>query len=252
MNTALRTAVLLVAGVGSRLRPLTNNLPKALVPLGAESVLHRLVRQLQARGILRFVFATGYCEDALKSAVMPLGLDCVFCRNEEYATTQNSISLVKCAESLAGEPFVKLDGDLVVGDAVFDRLFEGHSPMIVGVDTSRKLDDEAMKAEIDENGVIRDFGKHLPRHRARAESIGIEILDAESGKEVLSRITTLMHGGQTQKYYEDIYAELIREGLLEPTAVDVAGLPWSEIDTLEDLELAKTLIASEAGSRTHA
>ena len=246
MSATIRTAVLLVAGTGSRLRPLTNNLPKALVPLGDESVLLRIVRQLRHHGISRFLFATGYCEGALRAAVAPLGIECEFCRNDDYASTQNSVSLGKCAEAIRGEPFVKLDGDLVVRDDVLDKLFADREPMSVAVDTSRKLDAEAMKAKIDSYGFICDFGKGLPIANAQAESIGIEKLDAQSGGLVLSRICSLMNQGTTDKYYEDVYADLIHEGLLHPKAVDVAGAAWSEIDTLDDLRLAKALVAGES------
>ncbi len=244
----MRTAVLLVAGTGSRLRPLTNDIPKCLVSLGGESVLYRVIRQLRNHGISRFVFATGYCEEALKQAVLPLHLECEFCRNDAYESTQNSISLLHCVEAVRGESFVKLDGDLVICDAVLDRLLCHRAPMSVVVDTSRKLDNEAMKVDIDDEGCIRDFGKGLPLSRARAESIGVEMLDADSANLVFARICDLMKRGKTDKYYEDVYAELIREGALQPKAVDVAGLAWSEIDTLEDLNSARALVAIESPS----
>lgn len=246
MRAIMRTAVLLVAGTGSRLRPLTNDIPKCLVPLGGESVLHRVIRQLRSRGISRFVFATGYREGALKAAVAPLQIECEFCRNDDYESTQNSVSLLRCGEVLRGESFVKLDGDLVVRDEILDRILSDRGSMSVAVDTSRALDEEAMKVEIDDGGFVRDFGKKLPQVRARAESIGIERLDAESGNLVFARIRSLVKEGQTDKYYEDVYAELVRNGQLRPKAVDVAGLGWSEVDTLDDLEEAKALIANES------
>ena len=242
MRASIRTAVLLVAGTGSRLRPITDNIPKALVPLGAETIMHRIVRQLRQCGIARFVFATGYCEQAVRAAMQSVDVESIFCRNDDYASTQNSISLVKCAEVLAGESFVKLDGDLVVSDGILERILCDSSAMTVAVDTSRQLDEESMKAAIDDDGQIRNFGKSLPLSQARAESIGIEKLDANSGEAVLSRIVEHLQRGTTNKYYEDVYAELIREERLHARAVDVAGLGWSEVDTLEDLQAARCLV----------
>jgi len=247
MNTSTRTAVLLVAGTGSRLRPLTNDIPKALVSLGAETILHRMLRQLQQHGITRFVFATGYCEQAVRSATAALAAETVFCRNDDYESTQNSISLGRCASALRGESFVKLDGDLVVEDEILERVLSDMSAMTVAVDSSRHLDQESMKAEIDADGYIRDFGKTMPVARAKAESIGIERLDAACGEVVLSRIADLLQRGITNKYYEDVYAELIGEGLLAPQGLDIAPLAWSEVDTREDLELARALAASAPG-----
>jgi len=213
--------------------------------LGAETVLHRIVRQLQQHGISRFVFATGYCEQALRDAMAALDIESEFCRNDMYASTQNSISLLCCAKALRGEAFVKLDGDLVVRDGVLAVLFGDSSRMSVAVDSSRTLDEEAMKVEIGHDACIRNFGKSLSLSSAVAESIGIEKLDAGCAELVFSRIRRLADAGTTDRYYEDVYAELIREGILEAKAVDVAGIGWTEVDTLEDLQCARALVSDE-------
>ena len=248
MNITIRTAVLLVAGFGSRLRPLTDAIPKALVTLGRESILHRLIRQLQECGIVRFVLASGYCEEAVKAAVLRMGVTAEFCRNSEYATTQNSISFACCADAVRNEPIVKLDGDLVLDTEILRRVLSHSSQMMVAVDTSRNLDQEAMKAEVDENGLIRRFGKSIPLATASAESIGVEVLDGISNFTVMRHIESLISQGVTDRYYEDVYSELIRDSKLTAKALDVAGLRWTEVDTFDDLERARQLVASFGGS----
>ena len=64
-----RTAVLLVAGIGSRLRPLTDDRPKALMDIGGETILGRALRILGQHGVERIVLATGYREDAVRAAL---------------------------------------------------------------------------------------------------------------------------------------------------------------------------------------
>ena len=64
--SSTKTAVLLVAGIGSRLRPLTDDRPKALVDIGGETILGRAVRLLGEHGVERLVLATGYREDAVR------------------------------------------------------------------------------------------------------------------------------------------------------------------------------------------
>ncbi len=242
MNIPIRTAVLLVAGIGSRLRPLTNGVPKALVSLGRESILQRLIGQLQECGIVRFVLATGYCEEAVRAAVLPLGVDAEYCRNSDYANTQNSVSLACCADAIRDEPIVKLDGDLVLEVEILRRILSGSSPMLVAVDSSRELDQEAMKADVDENGLIRRFGKSIPLASTSSESIGVEVLDGTSNRTVMRRIESLIERGVTDRYYEDIYSELIGESKLTATALEVAGLQWTEVDTFDDLERARRLV----------
>jgi choline kinase len=248
MDVTIRTAVLLVAGIGSRLRPLTDGIPKALVSLGRESILQRLIRQLQECGVVRFVLATGYCEEAVREAVLPLGVSVEYCRNSDYADTQNSVSFACCADAVRDEPIIKLDGDLVLDVEILRRVLSGSSQMLVAVDSSRELDQEAMKAEVDDNGLIRRFGKSIPAAAASAESIGVEVLDVTSNHTVMQRIGSLIAQGVTNRYYEDVYSELIQDSKLTAKALDVAGLRWTEVDTLEDLQLARQLVASSGDS----
>ncbi len=242
MVASIRTAVLLVAGTGSRLKPLTDNIPKALVSLGSETILVRLIRQLQECGTSRFVLATGYRHEAVEAATMSLGVPIEYCRNDQYASTQNSVSLLKCAVATSGESIIKLDGDLVLDIEILRRVVADSSPMVVAVDTSRELDQEAMKVEMDSAGFIRDFGKSMSVAKARAESIGVERLDADSNHAVMSRIAELVSDGINDRYYEDVYAELILDGKLTAKAVDIAGRPWAEVDTFDDLGVARRIV----------
>lgn len=244
MAITIRTAVLLVAGTGSRLKPLTNHVHKSLMSLGSESILHRMIRQLRACGIVRCILVTGYCEDAVKAAVASFDMPIQCVRNSDFANTQNSISLACCAELVSNEAIVKLDGDLVLDTEIIRRILKCDSPMVVGVDRSRRLDQEAMKAEIDERGRVINLGKSISIAKSQAESIGIEKLDANSTRLVMSKIEELRESGVIDRYYEDVYAELIRESGLVAKGLDIAGLRWTEVDTLEDLELARGLVAS--------
>ena len=240
--TDLRTAIILVAGTGSRLKPLTAEVPKALVSLGRETILQRLVRQLSVCGIDHLVLATGYCESMIRSAFKSSNLTIDYCYNPGYAQSQNSISLGICADAVAGESFVKLDGDLVLDPEVVGAVINDPSTMTVAVDTSRQLDDEAMKVRMRPDGTIITFAKSIPLHLAQAESVGIEKLSADIAEIVFARIGELRRAGILDRYYEETYAELISESKLTAHAVDVASLAWTEVDTFEDLNQARQLI----------
>lgn len=241
MTKSADAAVLLVAGIGSRLRPLTNDVPKALVQVGSTSILERAVRALRDHGVQTFVFATGYCCDSVESVVKGWGIDAHFCLNEAYQTTQNSISLLRCAGALKGKSFFKLDGDLLFVPSVLERLSEIQVGLSVAVDGMRVVDEEAMKVQVDPRRRIENFGKHLPVAASSGESIGIERLDAATGHEVLSAIGGLESRGIFDRYYEDVYATLIADGRIEAQAVEVGDLPWTEVDCQEDLVRARAL-----------
>jgi choline kinase len=236
----VEAAVILVAGVGSRLRPITDTRPKALAPVGDETILGRAVRLLLDFGISRLVLATGYREDAVRAALADLASEVVFCPNPRYDSTQNSVSLLLCREAVAGRSFFKLDGDVVFDPELLSRIAAPRAELSAGVDSSRKLDAEAMKVVV-EGSKIRRFGKGVPLADSHGESIGIERLDASASEKVFGALAERVAAGVTNLYYEDVYSQLIEQGRLDAELADVSGLRWTEVDTFEDLETARKL-----------
>ena len=165
------TAVILVAGIGSRLRPITDDRPKALVDLGGETILGRAVRLLaelrraksRARdGLPRGRGAGG---DAGRAAAP-----------SSTAKTPNSIALKTPCRSLCvgaalgADAFFKLDGDVVFQRQVLDRLDASPAELAVAVDAGRMLDAEAMKVTRFRSEHQRVRQRHRARRRARAKA----------------------------------------------------------------------------------
>jgi len=243
MTDATSTAVLLVAGMGSRLRPLTDEVPKALIHVNGCSMLERAVTALCSKGVRRFVFATGYREEAVRSAVEAMGIDAAFCHNPRYDVTQNSISLLYCRHELEGRGFYKLDGDVLFDGEIIDRLARGAEPLVVATDGVRALDTEAMKVVISQDRRIARFGKAIPVVEAHGESIGIERIDSTISKDLFNAIATFDRVGIVDRYYEDIYSELIDAKTIAACAVEVGDLRWSEVDNQDDLARASAQFA---------
>lgn len=235
-----RTAVILVAGIGSRLRPLTDGIPKALVDVAGSSIVARALLALRRYGVNRLVLATGYREEALRRALEETPLEVVYRRNTEYETTQNSVSLALCRDELAGTAFFKLDGDVLFDPEILTRLDENPAAISVAVDRGVVLDAEAMKVKATADGRIVAFGKGIPVQDAAGESIGIERVSPAASAPLFDALDAARSRGETHLYYEDVYGRLI-DGGLSASLVDVSGLRWCEVDAPEDLERARTL-----------
>ena len=238
----VEAAVILVAGVGSRLRPITDTRPKALAPVGDETILGRAVRLLLDFGIKRLILATGYREDAVRAALADLASEVVYCPNPRFDSTQNSVSLQLCRQAVGGRSFFKLDGDVVFDAELLTRIAAPGAELSAGVDTSPKHDAEALKVVI-AGSKVRRFGKAVPLSESHGESIGIERLSPSASEKVFDALDERVAAGITNLYYEDVYSELIQQGRLEVEAADVSGLRWTEVDTFEDLETARKLFA---------
>jgi choline kinase len=238
------TAVILVAGIGSRLRPITDDRPKALVDIGGETILGRSVRLLASYGVRKVVLATGYREDAVRAAMQGAPVVVEYCRNPEFDRTQNSVSLALCRDALGPEAFFKLDGDVVFQRQVLERLDACSAELAVAVDAGRMLDAEAMKVSLSERGAaqISAFGKGIALAQSAGESIGIERISGSFSAVLFAALNATIDRGETGLYYEDVYSRLIAEKALSAEAVPVSDLPWTEVDDFVDLERARELV----------
>jgi choline kinase len=254
-------ACILAAGIGQRLRPLTDDKPKALVEVDGKSFLDRLVDQLAAVGVTELVVATGWKEDAVERALSRSKIPWKLRRNDRFDQTQNSVSLHACADALLGtdngggpQDVFKLDGDVIVDLEVFRRLMQKQratgAHLVAAIDPHRHAESAPLGAEemkvtvaANERDRITAFGKHLDPKSSAGESIGVELISAAGLSPIFDALGALVTAGTTNLYYEDVYDRLLsaRGGRLDARAVDVGDLPWTEVDTAEDLARAAVI-----------
>lgn len=235
---AASQAVILAAGVGSRLRPLTDDRPKALVPVGGRPVIAHALDALGACGVTSVVVVLGHARQALAAflAGRPgLTVRCV--DNPAYSTT-NTLASLACAAPAVDGDFLLLDGDLVFEPAVLERL-PGRGARLA-IDRGRPLDDDAVKVALAAGGRITAVGKRLPPGtRPAAESIGLGYFDRATAEVLLPLSRRMLAEGWGHAYYEAAFQRLLDRGApLE--AADVTGLRWVEIDDHDDLRRAES------------
>jgi len=245
-------ALILAAGVGSRLMPLTADRPKALVEVAGVPLIARILKACADAGAREAVIVTGYLRERLEgwldANALPLPVRTVW--NAEHATINNAHSLFVARELLADDDFVKLDGDLLLSPALLVRLMRAAPRTAALVDAKAALDPEAMKAVIRPDGSIAAFGKWLTVAEASGESIGVERIATEDAPSLFEAIEEVVHReGNHGAYYEDVYHRLLVRGGWRMVALDTAGLPWTEIDDAADLARASLVAEAIAESR---
>jgi choline kinase len=233
-------AVILAAGVASRLRPLTDATPKCLLPMGDSTFLGRILVSLQAAGVREVVLVTGYLEDQIRAYAerhFP-GLRTVFITNPVYASTNNIYSFWLALEAVRGDGFFLLDGDILFDPGILPLLRRSAAPAALAVRTMGELGEEEIKVEIDAARRIRRLGKHVSVGEAYGESIGIEIFKPEAWPGLYGAMENkVVREKAVNVYYEHAFQDWIDAGAAFE-AVDIGSLAAAEIDTVEDYERA--------------
>lgn len=237
--------VLLAAGVGSRIRPLTDDKPKSLLEVNGISILERMLTNVRNVGLKDVVVITGYLEDQLKNFINEKfsDLNVSFIRNDVYEETNTGYSLLLTKDFVNGDSFIKFDADVIFEEEVLRKLINSPFQTALCIDTNIHLDKEEVKVITDEDGMVLEVGKKLDPSKCKGESIGIEKISSEAGKLLFEELGKLMKDKNNWKeYYDDSYTTLVNQGV-EFGAVDITGLKWVEIDTHEDYDRAKQIFS---------
>ncbi|MBA2545009.1 MAG: phosphocholine cytidylyltransferase family protein [Deltaproteobacteria bacterium] len=243
-------AVLLVAGMSSRLRPLTDDTPKCLLSVAGVPILRRCVTALRSAGVTEIVAVTGYLEDTIKAVLGDwFGGPVTYRRNDIFNQTQNGASLLCARDVVEGQPFVMLDGDIVFDPEVLRLVVASEHADCLALRPADDLGEEEVKVYVDPADRTRVTRIHvsLPPADAVGESIGIEKFSAATSAVLFKTIEARIaeHGAKTE-YYEKAFDQLCQEGTLTLRAIDVGTLYCAEIDTPDDLAVVQR--ALEAGA----
>lgn len=239
-------AIILAAGFGSRLRPLTEKTHKSLLPVANVPIMERMVRAIIENQITDIAVVTGYRSEDVRAFISERfpDISVTYINNEKYETTNTGYSLLLCEQFVNGEQFVKFDADVVFEPSVLTNLLNAPNETCLCIDKNIHLDAEEVKVITNENGTVVAVGKKLDPKHARGESIGIEKIGSSAGALLFAELGRLMAEEKNwQEYYDDSYTTLVNAGV-PFGAVDITGLAWVEVDTHDDYARAQKLFAN--------
>jgi choline kinase len=238
-------AIILAAGVGSRIRPLADNCPKSLLKINGKTILEMMLSHIQACGINEVVFVLGYLQNQIKDYVKTQFPDLIvqFVTNEKYEVTNTGYSLMLTKDFIQDSTFIKFDADVVFDINILTSLIASEYDNCLCIDKNINLDAEAMKVIIKDDNRVVKVSKTVNPVDATGESIGIEKISGETACTLFNELELMMKDEQHhQEYYEAAYERLIEKDV-PFHALDISGLKWTEIDTQEDFMLAENIFS---------
>jgi len=236
-------AVILAAGLGSRIRPLTNNCPKCLLCIDGTSILERMLSHIQFCGINEVVFILGYYQEQIKEVVESKfpKLKAHFVINANYTKTNTGFSLMLAKDFIKNSGFIKFDADVIFERAILEKLIKCSDANCLCIDKKIQLDAEEIKVILNFQNQVLEASKEVEPRLAAGESIGIEKIDRSTAKRLFSELEAMMKDEKNhQAYYEAAYNKLIKKGDTF-YAIDISELKWMEIDTKDDFIKAEKI-----------
>jgi 2-aminoethylphosphonate-pyruvate transaminase len=219
-------AVILTAGEGGRLAPITQTLPKALLPIGSESILARQIRQLYRVGVTEIVLVIGYEGEAIREhvAALPLPVQIHFVENEQFMTTSTAYSALLAGPFVAGDDFYLLDGDVIVEDSLMRAIGAAEGNALFYEAKSIMSPEEMKVAKT--NGIVH-LSKSIEAGRPLGEFIGVARISAAASASFFTALKRNPDG-----YYETAINAIASE---HPISLEEVGEhSWMEVDFVTD------------------
>jgi HAD superfamily hydrolase (TIGR01450 family) len=231
--------VILAAGVGSRLRPITQHMPKCLIKVAGRAMLDYQLDTYLAAGISKVVIAIGYEGRTIIDHCKHIkDLNVQIVENADYEETNNMYSLYLLREHVAGRPFLLNNADLVVERHLIRRMIEAAESNLIAVDSSL-YNDESMKVAVRADGTISDIAKTIKQPESFGCSIDFYKFSAGASKVFFTAIDRIIEQEMNRKEWTEVAMQrLFKAGHLAFKALDVAGMKWKEIDNYDDLAIA--------------
>ena len=246
MDSSIVRVVILAAGQGKRLLPLTSEVPKALLDIGGKTLVERQIEAFASQDIRNFTVVIGYgaarMEEALARIAARLNVMIATVFNPFYAVADNLASCWMARAAMTGD-FIQVNGDNVFRGDLVDILLAAPSAAVsVAINLKQTYDSDDMKVILD-RGRLTEIGKTLPVEAVDAEAIGFYVFREGGGKAYVEILEQAMRDPHALKqWFPSAIGSLAKK--MEVRTIPIGGIKWCEVDFPVDLQQARQLTAS--------
>ncbi len=243
----IEQAIVLSAGQGSRLLPVTETIPKCLVEVGGKTLLQRQLTALAAAGLRRALIVTGYRHEQIEEALrgpQPLEVETRF---NPFWAVASSIGSVWMAQERLRAPFCLINGDTLFDPEILPAALADSGAglgLVVESISAASYDDMLVRAE---NGAVRAVSKALGESEATHRSLGLVLAGEGHGDYVRALDALIAERNGAGAYHHDIVDRLARRR--EVAAIERAPGFWQEVDRPEDIVVWRAEHERGAGQR---
>jgi choline kinase len=230
-------AVILAAGVGKRLWEVTQHRPKCLIEIGGRSLLRRYLESLASVGIRRAEIVVGYKQEMIRAAVEQdaCGINVKFLFNEQFH--RGSISSLWIARTALDDDTIVMDADVLFHQEILRRLVSSPSENALLMDETVKQTGEECMVVVAGSRVVA-LTKNMPeQYDFAGEGVGFLRVRHADTPHVVSSLRGYIDRGSWDREYEDALLQYFKD--VRVGYERIGGLPWTEIDFIEDIRKAE-------------
>ena len=250
-------AIILAAGMGKRLKELTENNTKCMVKVNGVTLINRMLNQIDKQNVSRIIMVVGYKGDKLIEYVNSLNIKTpiIFIDNPIYDKTNNIYSLALAKDWLCKEDTLLFESDLIFEDSVLEMLVNDSRDTLVLVDKYESwMDGTCVKLGDDDS--IEDFvpGKKLNFSECNEYYKTVNIYKFSKQFSVTHYVPFLeayQSALGRNEYYEQVLRVITMLDNPEITAKRLTGQKWYEIDDIQDLDIAESIFTPDEEKRVH-
>lgn len=232
-------ALILAAGLGTRLAPITNDRPKSLVPVNGKPILMKQIENLHENGITDITIVSGYKADILEKAVHGLYPEIKIIESVDYATTNNMYSAYIAREAIGDNGFLMMNADVYYDSSVISALLEDKAENAIVTDIGTYIEESMKVVEVE--GRLVKISKAITPEEALGASIDVYKFSVEGGKAFFAKCAEYIEGKKELK----MWSEVALNDILSDVVFKACPLKgrWLEIDNHDDLAAAEKLFA---------
>lgn len=229
-------AIILAAGIGSRLKPITDEIPKCMVSVNNKMIIDKQIEGLLKNGVSEIYVASGYKNEILEQHIKRLYKKVNIIHNKVFDKTNNMYSLFLSEANLRGSEFILLNADVFVHDKIFEDIC--HTEIENAIVCEKGIyNNESMKIIFD--GYIKEISKKITKEMAYAVSIDIYKFSSDASTKLFNKVSEYIDvKGEKNLWTEVALNDILNECNFKPLEINS---PWIEIDNHEDLKIAEKL-----------
>lgn len=234
-------ALILAAGLGARLAPITNDRPKSLVSVNGQPILLKQIDNLYRNGICDITVVSGYKADILEKAVHDKYPTIRIIESVDYLTTNNMYSAYLARDAFRNHDFLMMNADVFFDSTIIQALLDCEAPNAIATDIGKYLE-ESMKV-VERDGRIVQISKGIKPEDALGTSIDVYKFSAKGGNVFFNRCVEYIENKREVKLWSEVALnDILSE--VEFKACSFNGR-WFEIDNHDDLAAAEKLFSED-------